>query len=108
MCIRATKSRIPDFERVCAQQDLFKYKRDGSIPPEGYEIMKQEEIKWRNRFYENWCETLLNATPYKKPGMLGGKDIMEFINRRVDVEKNKVHVGFYFVKPGRQYYVIRH
>lgn len=43
MCRRATRSRIPDFEKLCVSQDKFKYKRDGSIPAEGYEMMREEE-----------------------------------------------------------------
>ena len=51
---------------------------------------------------------MLNAVPYKKPTLLGGKDIIEFIDKKVDLDKNRIYVGFYFIKPGRQFYVIRH
>lgn len=71
-------------------------------------MVAQEEQEWRRRFYKGWISTVLDSVPYKKPSLLGGTDMLMMIEQKVDFEVNPVGIGFFFLKPGRQYYVIRH
>lgn len=57
---------------------------------------------------DKWYTTVLGSIPYKNPMLLGGKEVLELTDLGVDLDKNKVRIGFFFVKPGRQYYVLRH
>ena len=40
--------------------------------------------------------------------LVGGKEILDLMEGQMDFEKNQVNVGFFLLKPGRNFYIIRH
>lgn len=86
---------------------MIRKDRQGNLVDDGAALIEIERQKFYARFYDNWVEKMLKSVEYKKPKLLGGKEILQLIEQYVDIRTHLIYSGFYMIKPGRCLYVVR-
>jgi len=73
---------------------------------ERFEILQTEFFK---DVLTQWPRNLLDSiAPYTKAQLINGKELVEWLtNKQGDVLKEKLYIGVFMVKAGRQYAVVR-
>jgi hypothetical protein len=76
-----------------------------------FELKKLEAVKleYKREVLYNWPRTIFSALePYKKPYLINGKQLAEYIKSGADLIATPVYCGVFLMKAGRLYSVVRH
>ncbi len=76
-----------------------------------FELKKLQTVKseYKRDVLYNWPRTIFNSIePYKKPFLINGKNLAEYIKSGADLLETPVYCGMFLIKAGRQYSIVRH